>query len=91
MAVQDTETVKQFKPAAKVLYSTEQRIEMLKALRVVDKVVTYKTVCVDFLKGVDFAILALDEDHVDARVNLAKNWCIENNKKVVYQNNYHEN
>lgn len=84
VAVQETETIKQFKPTAKVLYSTEQRIEMLEALRVVDKVITYKTVCTEFLKGIDFDILALGEDHVGGRFDLVKDWCIKNNKKVVH-------
>lgn len=84
VAVQETETIKQFKPSAKVLYSTEQRIEMLEALRVVDEVITYKTVCTDFLKNIDFDVLALGEDHVGGRFDLVKEWCISNNRKVVY-------
>ena len=38
VAVQDGQYIKQFKPEAKVLYSTEERVEMIEALRIVDKV-----------------------------------------------------
>ena len=39
VAVQDGNYIKKFKPDAKVLYTTEERVEMLEALRIVDKVV----------------------------------------------------
>ena len=44
VAVQDGDSILKTKPDAKVLYTTEQRIEMVKALRVVDEVVIYKDV-----------------------------------------------
>ena len=37
VAVQDGNYIKKFKPDAKVLYTTEERVEMLEALRIVDK------------------------------------------------------
>lgn len=83
VAVQDGEYILKFKPDAKVLYSTEERVEMLEALRVVDKVVVYDTVGVDALEKIDFDILALGEDHVGGRFDVVENWCKENGKKVV--------
>ena len=41
VAVQDGEYILKFKPDAKVLYSTDERVEMLQALRIVDEVVVY--------------------------------------------------
>lgn len=83
VAVQDGEYILKFKPDAKVLYSTEQRVEMIEALRIVDEVVVYDTVSVDFLKKVDFDILALGEDHIGERFDALVKWCEENGKEVV--------
>ncbi len=83
VAVQDGEYIKKFKPEAQVLYSTEERVEMLEALRIVDKVVVYQTVGVPALEAIDFDILALGEDHRGGRFDEVENWCNENGKKVV--------
>lgn len=67
VAVQDGNYIKKFKPDAKVLYTTEERVEMLEALRIVDKVVVYESVDSKFLGTIDFDILALGEDHRGGR------------------------
>lgn len=84
VAVQNEEFIKKFKPQAKVLYSTEERIEMLESLKIVDKVIVYNILCPDFLKSVDFDILALGEDHKGDRFDLLEKWCKENNKEVIH-------
>lgn len=83
VAVQNGEYIKKFKPDAKVMYSTEERVEMLEAIRIVDKVIIYDTVSVEALEKIDFDILALGEDHVGERFTIIENWCSEHNKKVV--------
>ena len=83
VAVQDGEFIKKFKPEAKVLYSTEERVEILEGLRDVDKVVVYETVGVSALERIDFDILALGEDHRGGRFDEVENWCNEHGKKVV--------
>lgn len=83
VAVQDGEFIKKFKPEAKVLYSTEERVEILEGLRVVDKVVVYETVGVAALEKIDFDVLALGEDHRGGRFDEVENWCNEHGKKVV--------
>lgn len=83
VAVQDGKFIKKYKPDAKVLYSTEERVEIIEALRIVDKVIVYQTVGVAALEGIDFDILALGEDHRGGRFDEVENWCIEHNKKVV--------
>lgn len=83
VAVQDGEYIRKFKPDAKVLYSTNERIEMLEALRIVDKVITYEQVSVETIKKIDFDILALGEDHRGGRFDEVENWCNEHEKKVV--------
>lgn len=83
VAIQDGEYITKFKPEAKVLYSTQERVEIIKALRVVDEVIVYNTVSVESISKIDFDILALGEDHVGGRFDVVTNWCEENGKRVV--------
>ena len=83
VAVQNGDFIKKYKPEAKILYSTEERIELLKSIREVDKVVVYDSLTPEYLKTIDFDILALGEDHRGGRFDIAEKWCLENGKKVV--------
>lgn len=83
VAVQDGDFILKFKPDAKILYSTEERIHMLEALRVVDRVIVYEELSPDFLSTVDFDVLALGEDHTAERFVIAEKWCREHGKEVV--------
>ena len=44
VAVQDGDFILKYKPDANVLYTTEERIEMVSALKVVDKTIVYDNV-----------------------------------------------
>lgn len=57
VAVQDGAYILKYKPDAKILYSTEERVEILESLKVVDKVVVYKTVGVPALEKIDLMYL----------------------------------
>lgn len=83
VAVQNGDYIKKFKPDAKVLYSTEERVEILEGLRVVDQVVVYDTLCEETLENIDFDILALGEDHIGERFDVITSWCKEHHKDVV--------
>ena len=83
VAVQDGEYILKYKPSANVLYSTEQRVEIISALRIVDEVVVYRSVCEETLESIDFDILALGEDHVGERFTAVENWCRAHGKQVV--------
>lgn len=83
VAVQDGNYIKKYKPDARVMYTTEERVEILEALRIVDKVVVYEKVCPEFLEKVDFDILALGEDHKGGRFDDAEQWCIAHEKEIV--------
>lgn len=83
VAVQNEEYILKYKPEAKILYTTEQRVEILSALKIVDEVVVYDTVSPETLKTIDFDILALGEDHIGERFTVVENWCVENGKKIV--------
>ena len=82
VAVQDGDFILKFKPNARVLYSTEERIELVKALRCVDEVVTYTAVD-ETIKTLDFDIFAIGEDQTHEGFQRAVKWCEENGKKVV--------
>lgn len=83
VAVQEGDFILKYKPDAKVLYSTEERVEMIEALRIVDEVVTYEAISPEFLKEIDFDVLALGEDHTSERFLVSAKWCVENGKEVV--------
>lgn len=83
VAVQDGDYILKYKPDAHVLYSTDERMEMIDALNIVDEVIKYDILCPETLEKIDFDILALGEDHVNGRFEIAENWCKEHNKKVV--------
>ena len=83
VAVQDSNYILKNKPTAKILYSTEERVEMVESIKYVDEVIVYKTVSTDTLKNIDFDILALGEDHKGNRFDEAIEWCQRNGKKVV--------
>ena len=83
VAVQDEEYILKFKPDARILYSLDERIEMIEALKIVDEVVVYQTVGVEALQKIDFDILALGEDHVGKRFDEVTDWCEKHGKKIV--------
>lgn len=87
VAVQNGEFIKKYKPDAKVLYSTNERVEILESIRIVDKVVIYNTVGVEALEKIEneigFDILALGADHYGKRFDVIEDWCREHKKTVV--------
>lgn len=82
VAVQDGDYILKTKPNAKVMYTTEQRKELVGALRVVDEVVSYTDVDVT-IKTLDFDVFAVGEDQKHAGFQRAIEWCKENGKEVV--------
>ena len=60
VAVQDGDCILKTKPDAKVLYTTEQRIEMVSELRTVDEVIIYEDVD-KTIAEVDFDVFAIGE------------------------------
>ena len=83
VAIQNGEYIKKYKPDANVLYSTEERVEMVEALRIVDEVVVYNSVDTETLAGIAFDTLALGEDHVGPRFDAVVAWCNDHGKSVV--------
>ena len=82
VAVQDGNYIKKTKPNAKVMYTTEERKELVGALRVVDEVVDYTDVDVT-IKTLDFDVFAIGEDQNHEGFQRAIKWCEDNGKEVV--------
>ena len=83
VAVQDGEYITKSKPDCKVLYSTDERVEILEAINIVDKVVVYDMVGIPALEKINFDPLALGEDHVGKRFDILCEWSKEHGKGVV--------
>ncbi|MBR6021513.1 MAG: adenylyltransferase/cytidyltransferase family protein [Kiritimatiellae bacterium] len=82
VAVQDGDCILKTKPDAKVLYTTEQRIELVKALRVVDEVIVYRDVD-KTLPEVDFDVFAIGGDQTHPGFQRTVEWCREHGKEVI--------
>lgn len=82
VAVQDDDCILKTKPDAKVLYTTNQRMDIVRALRVVDEVIIYQDVDKTLLE-VDFDVFAIGGDQTHAGFQRAVKWCEEHGKEVV--------
>ena len=82
VAVQDGDYILKYKPQAKVLYTTQERIQLISALRVVDDVVVYYDVD-KIVEQVDFDVFVVGGDQNHAGFLRAIDWCRVNGKQVV--------
>ena len=82
VAIQDADYILKYKPNTRIVYSLEEKIFMLEAIRYIDKIVVYKNVDED-IKGIDFDILAVGPDQRHEGFQRAMAWCRENGKEVV--------
>lgn len=82
VAVQDSKVVLRYKPEANLIYATEERMYMVKAIRYVDEVVVYEGVD-EIVKEVDFDVFVAGPDQNHEGFQQAKKWCIEHGKEVV--------
>lgn len=82
VAVQDSEVVLKYKPNAKLIYTTEERMYMVKAIRYVDEVITYTGVD-EIVKTADFDILVTGSDQSHVGFKRAIRWCKEHGKETM--------
>lgn len=82
VAVQESEVVLKYKPEAKLVYSTEERMYMVKAIRYVDDVITYEAVD-DIVKSADFDIFVTGPDQTHEGFQRAILWCKDHGKEHV--------
>jgi len=84
VAVQNEEYIRRFKPPGVIesMYSTEERIEMIRALRCVDEVIVYDVVA-DDIKKINFDIYVKGPDNTHSGIMEAVQWCEKNGKEVL--------
>ena len=82
VAVQDEDYILKYKPDTKMIYSTEERMFMVGAVRWVDFVVVYKNVDVD-IQHIDFDVFIKGPDQQHAGFQRAVEWCNKNGKEVL--------
>lgn len=80
VAVQDSDYILKYKPTAKVMSSTEDRKDVMKAIRYVDEVVTYTDVD-KIVDKVDFDIFVTGPDQCHEGFQRAIQWCRDNGKE----------
>lgn len=79
VAVQDGDMILKYKPQAKVLNSTEDRVYMVKSIRYVDETVVYGAVD-EIVKTVDFDVFVTGPDQAHSGFQNAISWCEEHGK-----------
>ena len=82
VAVQDGDYILKYKPQAKMVYSTEERMFMVSSVRWVDEVVTYKDVDND-IQSIKFDVFAKGPDQNHAGFQRAVKWCEDNGRQVI--------
>jgi glycerol-3-phosphate cytidylyltransferase len=82
VAVQESDVVLKYKPEAKLVYNTDERLYMVHSIRYVDDVITYRDVD-EIVKQVDFDIFATGPDQIHSGFQRAFQWCREHGKQVV--------
>lgn len=82
VAVQDDEVIKKYKPEAEMVYSTEERLLMVQAIKYVDEVVVYKNIDKDIQK-IDFDVFAKGPDQSHEGFMRAVEWCNKTGRNVV--------
>lgn len=82
VAVQDGDYILKYKPHASILYTTEQRLELISALRNVDEVVVYYDVD-KIVQEVDFDVFAIGGDQNHSGFMRAVEWCNNHGREVV--------
>lgn len=82
VAVQDGDSILKYKPDTKMVYSTEERLFMVSAIRWVDQVVVYNDVDIDIM-SLEFDVFAKGPDQSHSGFQRAVAWCKSNGKEVV--------
>jgi cytidyltransferase-like protein len=81
VAIQAEDYILKYKPEAQILYSQEQRMELINALEVVDEVTVYTDIDKS-IKEIDFDVWAKGEDQNHAGFQAAEKWALEHGKTV---------
>lgn len=82
VAVQESDVVLKYKPGSQLVYTTEERMYMVKSIRYVNDVITYRDVDT-IVKEVDFDIMVFGPDQNHEGFQRAIQWCKDNNREIV--------
>lgn len=82
VAVQDGDFILKYKPSAKILNSTEDRIYMIKSIRYVDEVIIYTDVD-KIVQEIDFDVLVTGPDQSHSGFQAAIRWCLDHGKEHI--------
>lgn len=82
VAVQESDVILKYKPNAKIVYGTKERMYMVQSIRYVDKVIVYSDVD-DIVKKIDFDVFVTGPDQNHSGFQAAIRWCKQNNKEHV--------
>ena len=82
VAVQADDVILKYKPEAKMVYSTAERMFMVDSVKYVDEVIVYSDVDKD-IQHVDFDVFAKGPDQCHSGFQKAVEWCEENGKEVI--------
>jgi len=82
VAVQSDECILKYKPEARMVNTTAERLFMVSSIRYVDHVVTYDDVD-EIVKQVDFDIFAKGPDQTHTGFQRASEWCLAHGREVV--------
>lgn len=82
VAVQDGDCILKYKPGTQMVYSTDERMYMVSAIKYVDEVVIYKDIDKD-IQRIDFDVFAKGPDQNHAGFQSAVEWCKNHGKEVV--------
>lgn len=82
VAVQDDDVIRKYKPEAEMVYTINERLMMVGAIKYVDEVVVYKNVDKDIQK-IDFDVFAKGPDQNHEGFQRAIDWCRDNEREVV--------
>lgn len=82
VAVQDSDFILKYKPNARILYNTEDRLYMVQSIKYVDEAIVYTDVD-SIVKEVDFDLFVTGPDQIHQGFQNAIRWCQENGKQTI--------
>ena len=82
VAVQNSDFILKYKPDTKIVYTTDERLFMVGAIKWVDEVVVYNDVDAS-IQNIKFDVFAKGIDQSHAGFQRAIAWCQANGKEVV--------
>ena len=85
VCVQSSECILKYKPNSKILYSTQERVDMIKSIKLVDDVKIYDDIDVD-IKQIDFDVWVKGPDQEHSGFQKAIDYCKKNNKEIFIMN-----